>query len=104
MPLTLMVERDVVPGAQGEIKKLLRELRSSATRQPGFVSGRSVADLHNPTIFMTISMWSSVAAWENWEKNLERAEIIGRINELIQGKPTVRLWLDDEDAPPAAGG
>lgn len=31
---------------------LLRELRSAATLWPGFISGRSVVDAFNPTIFM----------------------------------------------------
>ena len=102
MQITLMVERKVVPGAQGEITQLLKELRSNATRQPGFVSGQTVLDARNPTIFMTISIWSSMAAWEGWEKNPERTEIIERINEVVQEEPQVRMWLHDEDAPPAA--
>ena len=69
MALTLMVERDVIPGSQGPIKALLRELRSGAKRQPGFVSGQTVVDAFSPTIFMTISRWSSMAAWERWEED-----------------------------------
>ncbi len=99
MAMTLMVERHVIPGVQGDIKRLLRELRANATRQPGFVSGRTVVDVKSPTIFMTISVWASMGVWEAWEKNPERQKIIDRINELVQGKPTERIWLDDEDTP-----
>ena len=101
MQITLMVEREVVPGAQGEITRLLRELRSGATRQLGFVSGQTMLDARNPAIFMTISIWSSMAAWEQWEKDPERMMIVDRINEVVQGHPKVRMWLHDEDAPPA---
>ena len=97
-----MVERKVVPGAQEEVKRLLRELRSHATRQPGFISGRSIVDAFNPTNFMTVSVWSSMASWESWEKNPERTAITDEINRLLQSKPAVRLWRDDEDAPVAA--
>ena len=103
MAITLLtVERRVVPGDQGKIKELLRELRSHATRQPGFISGQTVIDAFNPTTFMTVSSWSSIAAWESWEKAPERAEITDRINELLQEQPRVRLWLHDEEAPAAA--
>ncbi len=102
MSLTLMVERKVVPGEQGALKSLLRELRSGATLQPGFISGRSVVDAFNPTIFMTISTWSSIAVWEDWESQPARRAIIDRINELVQGEPVVRMWLDDDDAPSGA--
>ena len=101
MSLTLMVERTVIPGVQGEIKALLRELRSHATLQPGFISGRTVVDAFNPAIFMTISNWSTMDEWERWENNLQRVSIMGRISDLLQGDPVSRLWLDDEDAPTA---
>ena len=80
---------------------MLRELRSGATRQPGFISGQTVVDAFSPTIFMTISRWSSIAVWDLWEKDSERMAIIERIDALLQRTPTVRLWLDDEDAPAA---
>ena len=102
MAVTLLVEREVIPGAQGEVTILLRELRSAATLWPGFISGRSVVDAFNPTIFMTISHWSSMAVWESWEKNPRRTKIVDRIRAELQAEPTVRLWLDDEDAPPGA--
>ncbi len=101
MALTITVERDVIPGSQGPIKALLRELRSGATRQPGFISGQTVVDAFSPTIFMTISRWSSMAVWDRWEKDPERSAIIERIGALLQRKPKVRMWLDDEDAPAA---
>ena len=100
MAVTLLVEREVIPGAQGQVTMLLRELRSAATLWPGFISGRSVVDAFNPTIFMTISHWSSMSVWENWEKNPRRTAIVDRIRAELQGEPIVRLWLDDEDAPP----
>ena len=97
----LTVEREVVPGDQARIKELLRELRSHATRQPGFISGQTVIDAFNPCVFMTISTWSSIGAWQSWEKNPERAPIIESVDELLQGKPRARLWLHDEEAPDA---
>ena len=99
MALTLTVERDVIPGSQGPIKALLRELRAGATRQPGFISGQTIVDAFSPIIFMTISHWSSMAAWDLWEKDPERLAIIERIGVLLQRDPKVRMWLDDEDAP-----
>ena len=102
MSLVLMVEREVIPGAQEEIKELLRELRSNATRQPGFVSGQTVVDAFSPTIFMTISTWSSMASWQTWEADLLRTEIIDRIDAVLQRRPRARIWQTDEDAPVGA--
>ena len=69
MQVTLMVERNVIPGEQESVKGLLRELRSNATRQPGFISGQSVIDVFSPTRVMTITTWTSMSAWEAWENS-----------------------------------
>ena len=102
MAVKVTVERKVIPGEQRKIARLLRELRSKAVVNPGFISGETVLDMHSPAIFMTISNWSSLAVWENWEKNPERLQVIEKINALLQGQATVRLWIDNIDAPPPA--
>lgn len=102
MATKLTVERRVVPGNQDELADLLRELRAAAVRQPGFISGETVIDAFNPTIFMTISTWVNIAVWQDWERNPNRLAIVTRINALLQGTPLVRVWVDSADAPPAA--
>lgn len=86
MAVPLMVEREVIPGAQAEIKALLRQLRSSATRQPGFISGETVIDAYNPCAFLTVSIWASIAAWESWRVDPERVLVTSRLDDLIQGR------------------
>lgn len=102
MTVRLMVERKVIPGAQEELSELLRELRSRAVRQAGFISGETVVDLFNPQIFMTISNWASVGVWQRWEKNPDRLRIVKRINALLQSDPIIRIWNADAEGPPAA--
>ena len=72
------------------------ELRSNATRQPGFTSGQSVIDAFSPTRVMTITTWTSMAAWEAWENSPERVSITGRIAGLLQEPPVLRLWGQEE--------
>jgi quinol monooxygenase YgiN len=102
MATKLTVERKVVPGYQADLAELLRELRSGAVRRAGFISGETVVDAFNPTIFMTISSWASIGAWQEWERDPGRLAIVERINDLLQGNPVVRVWMDDVDGPPAA--
>jgi quinol monooxygenase YgiN len=71
-------------------------------KQPGFISGETVLDIYNPQIFMTISTWASLAAWDSWEKNSDRLRVVNRINALLQDTPVVRLWRADAETPPAA--
>ena len=96
MQVTLMVERNVIPGEQEAVKELLRELRSHATHQPGFISGQSVVDVFSPTKVMTITMWTTMASWEAWENSPERISMTDRIAELIQAPPSLRLWGQEQ--------
>ncbi|PZC48297.1 MAG: Quinol monooxygenase YgiN [Chloroflexi bacterium] len=100
MAVRITVERTVVPGEQHDVKEVLRELRSRSTRRTGFVSGVTMVDAHNPTNFLMISTWTSIGAWESWEKSPERQEINEKLIPLLQGIPKVRMWLQDLDAPP----
>ena len=102
MAAKLTVERRVVPGYQDEVGELLRQLRSGAVRQAGFISGETVVDAFNPTVFMTISTWASISVWQEWEKNPDRLAIVQQINEHLQSTPVVRVWTDAIDGPPAA--
>ncbi len=102
MSVILTVDRQIIPGAQGDITRLLRELRSAVTLQPGFISGQTIIDPRSPTSFMTISEWSSIKAWENWEASPVRATLIEQVSAYLQVDPTQRLWVHDEDAPPGA--
>lgn len=100
MSVRVTLERSVIPGSQGEVTRLLRELLSKAVQYPGFQSGETVLGLFNPTSFLTITRWSNLSAWQAWEKEPERRRIVQRINALLQNEPVIRLWNEDADAPP----
>ncbi len=95
-PVTLMVERQANPGSEDELRTLLRELRAGATKQRGFLSGETKVDAYDPTTFLTISSWSTRDAFDEWETNPERDQIISEIDNLIIDTPTRRVWVGDE--------
>ena len=47
MTVRLTVERKVTPGFQSDLRRLLRELRSRAVQQSGFITGETVVDMFN---------------------------------------------------------
>ena len=66
---------------------MLIELRSMAQRQPGYITGETLRNVHLPEEYMVISTWLSIEAWEKWFANARRTELEGRINALL-GSPT----------------
>jgi heme-degrading monooxygenase HmoA len=65
---------------------LLKELRSRATVQPGYISGETLRKIDTPDEYLVISTWESVEDWSKWSTSQERKEIQGKIDTLLGGK------------------
>jgi heme-degrading monooxygenase HmoA len=82
-----VIIRRVIPEHRAEdLKPLLRELRTRATLQPGYISGETLRRLDKPDEFLVISTWESVGDWNRWAKSQERNEVQGKIDTVLGGK------------------
>ncbi len=70
------------------LSELLVELRAIAHRQPGYISGETLRNVHDPEEYVVISTWRSMEDWERWFANERRAELEGKVDALI-GSPTI---------------
>ncbi|MBM3948994.1 MAG: hypothetical protein FJ312_07120 [SAR202 cluster bacterium] len=102
MPVTVTVERHIAPGTQQQVKALLGQLWQMAKTHPGHISGRTLVDAFNPGIILTISEWTDLAARERWEKDPECVRVVKTINALLAKTTPIRVWVQDDDAPPPA--
>jgi heme-degrading monooxygenase HmoA len=66
-----------------QLMSLLRELRTHALAQPGFVSGETLYRVDRPGDLVVIGTWKSLEAWNAWKESPERAEIQSRIDNLL---------------------
>jgi len=69
-----------------DLKPLLRELRTMAMLQPGYISGETLRRLDKPDEFLVISTWESAEDWNRWAKSQERNEVQGKIDTVLGGK------------------
>lgn len=73
MALTkVLIERKIKPGAQGEFKRIMREVLSRAAHADGFISGETLQSVDDPTVHVTISQWKDIASWNAWINSAER--------------------------------
>jgi heme-degrading monooxygenase HmoA len=86
MAVKVIIRRIVPEGRIEDLEPLLRELRTRAMRQPGYISGETLRRLDKPDEFLVIGTWSSQEDWNRWAKSQERNEIQGRIDTLLGGK------------------
>jgi heme-degrading monooxygenase HmoA len=86
MAVKVVIRRIVPEHRVEDLEPLLRELRTRAMRQAGYISGETLRRLDKPDEFLVIGTWSSQEDWNRWARSQERNEIQGRIDTLLGGK------------------
>ena len=69
MQAKIIIKRKFVKGKQREILALLRELRSGALQQPGYISGETLSDTMDPQTLVVIGSWRDMESWISWKEN-----------------------------------
>jgi len=88
MSIEVMVKRKIKQGPQARrVVPLILQLRTLATYQPGYISGRTLFDVENPADCLVISEWQTLEDWYQWMKNKDRDVIQTKI-EAETGEPT----------------
>jgi len=72
MQAKILIKRKFKTGKKREIIALLKELRSRALQQPGYISGETLSAADQPQILMVIGTWQSMESWHNWKENNTR--------------------------------
>jgi len=72
MNAKILIKRRFKKGKQKEIIALLRELRSGALHQSGYISGETLTSSEDPQILMVIGTWQDMENWYKWKQNNTR--------------------------------
>jgi heme-degrading monooxygenase HmoA len=88
MSIEVMIKRKIKQGPHARtVVPLILQLRTLATYQPGYISGRTLFNVENPEDCLVISEWQTMEDWYEWMKNKERDAIQAKI-EAETGEPT----------------
>lgn len=69
MQAKILIKRKFKTGKKSEIFALLKELRSQALQQPGYISGETLSSADHPQTLMVIGTWQDIESWHNWKEN-----------------------------------
>ena len=95
MTVRVVIERTVDPGKrQEELLDVMKQLRSRALHQPGYLSGETLISVDRPGMHLVISTWHSLKEWRAWENNPERLEILAKIEPLLAGPPKTSVFTE----------
>ena len=84
MSIEVMIKRKIKQGPQARtVVPLILQLRTLATYEPGYISGRTLYNVENPEDCLVVSEWQTLEDWYQWMKNKERDAIQTKIEAEI---------------------
>jgi heme oxygenase (mycobilin-producing) len=89
--IRVMIERYCKPGKEAQLRDLLKELRMAAMTQYGYISGETLCELENPSLFIVISTWATLDAWRAWQVSQRRLLIEEKIGSLTTSETRLRI-------------
>jgi len=87
MAVRILLKRRVPAEREKDLVGLITDLRSMASRQPGYISGETMRNVKDPEEYLVISTWDSLEDWETWIASPPRKALQEKIDKLL-GKPT----------------
>ena len=91
--IRVIIERHPKEGKTGELMLRLRELRSAAIHQPGYITGETMANTEDASDITVLSTWRSLEEWKAWEKSKQRISICQAVTPLLTEKSKVNTYL-----------
>lgn len=92
MSVKIFIKRKVVGETTAELTMLLRELRTLALAQPGYISGETLTRLDKQDECMVIGTWRSLEDWNNWVNNPKRIAVQTAIDKLLGEETEYALY------------
>ena len=93
MAISVMIQRTFIDEEKAaKLVPLIVRLRSSATAQPGYITGTTFRCLDCPGEYLVISTWNSLDDWNNWLKSEQRITLQKQIDDLIGETTQYRIY------------
>jgi heme-degrading monooxygenase HmoA len=87
MAVKIFIKRYVKKGKAQEAVELLKDVRSHALKQPGYISGETLINHYDPCNITVVSTWQTIDDWIRWQESDERSAKEDQL-EGLQGGPT----------------
>ena len=92
MAVKILIKRKVPLDKARKMIPLVKQMRSLANNQPGYISGETLKSLDQPDTFLVISTWQSSDDWGKWLLSKERQGVQEKIDALLGGKTEYEIF------------
>lgn len=74
--IRVLIERHIAETLESAYEERSRLVLQRAVSAPGFISGETLIDSHDPNHRITLANWRSEADWDRWFHSEERRELM----------------------------
>jgi heme oxygenase (mycobilin-producing) len=93
MPISVMIQRTFGDKQKAaKLAPLIVKLRSLATIQPGYITGKTFHCLDCPGEYLVISTWNSLEDWNHWLQSEQRVALQNKVDDLLGETTTYRIY------------
>jgi pentatricopeptide repeat protein len=92
MAVKTFIKRYVKKGKTREAVELLKEVRSRALKQPGYISGETLINHYDPCNITVISTWQTIDDWIRWQESDERSAKEDLLEGLLERPTTFEIY------------
>jgi heme-degrading monooxygenase HmoA len=75
-----------------KLAPLIVELRSLATVQPGYITGKTFRCIDCPGEFIVLSTWNSLDDWNTWLQSKQRMALQKQVDDLLGEVTQYRIY------------
>ena len=93
MAISVMIQRVFKDEEKAaKLAPLIVQLRSQATIQPGYITGKTFRCLDCPGEYLVISTWNSLNDWNRWLNSEPRKALQVQVDDLLGEKTQYRVY------------
>ena len=99
MSVKVMIKRKVPKEKEAELLTLITQLRSLASKAPGYISGETLRSAEDPEEYLVIGTWQHIKHWKAWLADKERKALQAQIDRLLKRKTKYEIYYYPEKRP-----
>jgi len=92
MAVKIFIKRHVKRGKTQEAVELLKDVRSHALKQPGYISGETLINHYDPCNITVVSTWQTIDDWIRWEESDVRSAKENQLEGLLEGPTDFEIY------------
>ncbi len=89
--IRVLIERHIAESLESAYEARSRRVLRQALDAPGFISGETLVDAHDPNHRLTLCSWRSIADWERWYHSPARTELMTELKPMMDQEEKITV-------------